>query len=306
MRRFCFILNPAARKGKGGRLYDFLKEKIEQHRLDAEIRITEGPGHATKIALASDASVQVAVGGDGTINEVANAIVATEKVLGVIPNGSGNDFVKSIGIPTDARRAFECILEGSTVAVDTATVRCLTEAGGNSPQRYFVNGVGIGFDAAVADRTRSIAYLGGFALYLVAVLQTLGRYRAPLFRVRTEREEIAGRKLLIAVGNGQCAGGGFYLTPSARVDDGVLDLCLIEDMSVPRILNLMPKVMKGRHAGVGGVYMTTARELHVEAPEPFYVHADGEIVGRAVHRVDVVIHQGSLRVISGERFRNAR
>lgn len=306
MNTYNFIVNPAARKGKGQKLYRTLTRWITETRLQAEIHLTSRPGDAEELAAASSATIQVAVGGDGTIQEVANGILGSEKTLAVIPNGSGNDFVKSIGIPINSRRAFECLLAGQGALIDTGAVTCWNGQSDSKPanviSRFFVNGVGIGFDAAVAERTQSIKYFGGFALYLTAVLHTLGRYRAPLFQIQTDTLVQRGKKLLIAVGNGRCAGGGFFLTPTARVDDGSLDVCMIDDLSVPRILAIMPKVMKGRHTASTGVQMTTMKKLHVQAQEKFYVHADGEIVGRQVNHVEVQLHKLSLRVIVGENF----
>ncbi len=305
MSSYCFIVNPVAGKGKAKKAIEVLQQEIGRRRLDAELRFTERQGDATALAAQARAPVVVAVGGDGTVNEVANGIAGTDKVLAVVPSGSGNDLVKSIGIPVEITGALDVLSEGHRTFIDAAVVRCSSSVRAgptcNSNSRYFVNGVGIGFDAAVAERTASIKYLGGFALYLVAVLQTLGKYSAPTFRVQLDGEVAEGKHLLIAIGNGRCAGGGFYLTPRAEIDDGSLDVCLIDDMSVPSILRLMPRVMKGTHDGYEGVRMTRTERITVEASEPFFVHADGEMVGRGVNRVDVEIRKGTLQVVVGER-----
>lgn len=305
---YCFIINPVAGKGKGRKAAEFLKNEIVARSLDAEIYFTNKRDDARVLAAQARAGVIVAVGGDGTVNEVVNGIVGTDKALAVVPSGSGNDLVKSIGVPADMSRALEVLREGRRAFIDVAVVRCSSSdhsgISGNLDERYFVNGVGIGFDAAVAERTTSIKYLGGFALYLMAVLQTLGRYSAPTFRIRLDAESIERKQLLIAIGNGRCAGGGFYLTPRAEIDDGALDVCLIDDMSVASILKLMPKVMKGKHDGFAGVRLTRTERISVEASEGFYVHADGEIVGRGVHNVDVEIRKRLLPVIVGEKLKH--
>jgi YegS/Rv2252/BmrU family lipid kinase len=304
---YCFIVNPAAGKGKAAKAVATLKQEIYRRSLSAEICLTERRGHARLLAERTQSPVVVAVGGDGTVNEIVNGITGTEKTLGIIPAGSGNDLVKSLDIPTDLSAALDAVQSSRGRLIDAAVVRCSSQepevVAGNSDRRYFVNGVGIGFDAAVAERTMSIKYLSGFALYLSAVFQTLGTYTAPNFRIWLDGEVTEGKHLLIAIGNGRCAGGGFYLTPNAAIDDGSLDVCLIEDRSVPSILRLMPRVMKGKHHESWGVRLTRAENIRVEADEPFYVHADGEVVGREVNNVEVSIHKQVLKVIVGEKFK---
>lgn len=300
MKKYSFIVNPHARHGKGGRLLERLVREVKTRRLNADILTTEHPGHATELAHTTSADIIVAVGGDGTINEVANGIIGTSKILGIVPNGSGNDLIKSIGIAGDMQRALDCILNNKVQAIDCATVSCSQDSAyGNSPKRYFVNGVGIGFDAAVAERTRQIKLLGGTALYMLAVFQTLGKYKAPRFSIEIDSAKTESRSLLIAIGNGRCAGGGFYLTPKAKVDDGMLDVCMIESISIPNILRIMPKVMQGKHETSKHVVMQRGKQIAVRASAPFFVHADGEVVGRNVTGVDVCIHEQALRIIVG-------
>lgn len=280
-----------------------LKKQLSERKEYFEIHFTEGPGHATELARSATTRIVAAVGGDGTVNEVANGLIGTEKTLGIIPAGSGNDFVKSLGIQADYASAVEKLLVGKAKRIDCASVRCERRGPngtlGNPTERFFVNGVGIGFDAAVAERTTRMHWLSGTMLYLAAVFQTLGKYQSPDFHIKLDTVSFASRNLLIAIGNGSCAGGGFYLTPDARLDDGSLDVCLIEEMSVPGILMLMPKVMKGRHARVRGVQMRRAESIVVQAPQPFFVHADGEMVGREINNVEIQIHKLALNVIVG-------
>lgn len=298
MSAYTFILNPTAGRGAAARLLDPLRAELDGRGIDYELITTSRPGHATAAARLSKAPVIVAVGGDGTLNEVANGLSGPNRKMGIIPAGSGNDFIKSVGIPSKFHPALEILFNGKSRAVDLGTVSC-GEVSGNSPPRYFVNGVGIGFDAAVAARTREIKYLGGNALYILAVFQTLGKYVPPRFTLSMNGSTSHSRNLLIAIGNGRCVGGGFYLTPDAKVDDGLLDICMVDDKSIPQILTLMPKVLKGKHQNVKGVSFFREKGITVSAEEPFYVHADGEIVGTNVNRVDVGILPGQLSIIAG-------
>lgn len=289
-----------AGKGKGGKILQRLKYEIIKRQLDAEILISGKPGHATHLAAATTSEIVVAVGGDGTINEVANGIIGSSKVLGILPCGSGNDLIKSIGIPVDFPGAFEKLIHARITQIDCATVQCRIKNGGTAqPGRYFVNGVGIGFDAAVAERTTRAKYLSGMALYVFSVFQTLGKYTSPTFKITLDSSSKISKNLLIAIGNGRSAGGGFYLTPNAKIDDGYLDVCMIDEISVPEILAIMPKVMKGKHKSEKAVTMERAKTISVEGSEPFHVHADGEIVGRSVNSVKIAIIAKALRVITG-------
>ncbi|MEO8168393.1 MAG: diacylglycerol kinase family protein, partial [bacterium] len=204
--KYSFIVNPKAGNGRTEKLVARLTSEIAIHQLDAEILVSQKPGHAIELASLSKGEIVIAVGGDGTVNEVANGIVGSSKVLAIIPSGSGNDMIKSLAIPNDFRGAFDLLMDGKIISMDCATVQC-----GASPPRYFLNGAGVGFDAAVAQRSLGITYLNGTLRYVVAVLQTLGKYRAPAYTIRLDSKTSVSRNLLIAIGNGRCAGGGFYL-----------------------------------------------------------------------------------------------
>lgn len=305
MNRFTFIVNPTSGKGRGERFLKELHSELKNKRVSYEIVLTQGPGHATILARQANTDTVVAVGGDGTIQEVANGLVGSRKTLGIIPAGSGNDFVKSILISTRLGAAVNALLIGRTKWVDVGRVACSDNLSGasnsgNLEPRYFVNGVGIGFDAAVADTMNRIAYLSGKAVYLLAVLKTLGKYRSPLFTTTIDSAPTKSKNLLIAIGNGRCAGGGFYLTPDAVVDDGLLDVCMINEISIPNILRIMPQIMKANHTKHKDVTLARGKNILVSASEPFFVHADGEMVGKNVTEVHVSIKERMLQVITGE------
>jgi diacylglycerol kinase family enzyme len=167
----------------------------------------------------------------------------------------------------------------------------------HSSASLFVNGLGIGFDAAVAERTLHISYASGTLLYIIAVLQTLGRYVSPVYSVSVDGRITTSKNLLIAVGNGICAGGGFYLTPEAKIDDGLLDLCLIENVSSLGILKVMPSVMKGKHQGQSSVSFERGRQITISASAPISVHSDGEILGTDILGLEIRAIANALKVI---------
>ncbi len=304
MSKYTFIVNPAAGKGKVRKVLVALSRQLKRRAVPHILTITESAGQATELSKNSTSDVVVAVGGDGTVNEVANGLMGSDKVLGIIPSGSGNDLVKSLGISRKFDGALDALLAERTKRIDAATVECKRHSA-NAPdvsftRRFFVNGVGIGFDAAVANRTNEMKFLSGIAVYVLAVFQTLGKYKAPLFEMTFDGVESKARKLLIAIGNGTCAGGGFYLTPRAKVDDGLLDICLLDDFAIPSIMMIMPKVMRGAHESSRGVKMQRARRISINAEDPFFVHADGEIVGRDVNSVEIAVVPDALNVIVGD------
>ncbi len=293
MSKYTFVLNPKAGKGRAAKLHNRLAELIHDSGIDGSIFLTEYIGHAIEIARSADSEYVCAIGGDGTINECVNGIMGSPKVLGILPAGSGNDLIKSLSIPKELETAFNVLLSGRVRSIDIGEVLC------DGQGRHFINGVGIGFDAAVANRTKSIRHLTGTLLYLVAVLQTLGSYKSPKFTIRLDSLELCSHNLLIAIGNGRCAGGGFYLTPDALIDDGLLDVCMIREIPIRKILTIMPKVMKGTHTNDQNVSMHRVEGLTIHADRPFYVHADGEIVGEGVRSVNTRIIPQGIRIIGG-------
>lgn len=299
MSEYLFIVNPAAGQGSGRKAAERLSELLRQHAVVHTMVLTQRPGHAKELAQSANRRFVVAVGGDGTINEVSNALHNTDRVLGVIPTGSGNDFIKSAGIPNRIEDALDLILRGRIRRIDAGRV-CVGEPTNGSiqyaPARLFVNGVGVGFDAAVAYRTTQIRYLRGTALYLLAVLQTLGKFHPPHFKARVDGMSWDGRHLLIATGNGKCAGGGFYLTPAAEVDDGFLDVCAIGDVSVMKVLRLIPSVMKRKQIQDKQVKYLRAKMIELSSSDLFAVHADGEIVGQEVQEVKIEVLPGAIQI----------
>ncbi|HCV42052.1 MAG TPA: diacylglycerol kinase, partial [Bacteroidetes bacterium] len=239
------------------------------------------------------------VGGDGTIHEVLNGIMGTEKILGIIPIGSGNDFVKSVAVPARLNDAISVISRQVVRRIDVAKTQVWEHGKDGSTISYFINGVGVGFDAAVAEQTKHIRYATGTLLYLVAVLQTLRKYNSPIYSVEIDGWKNVARNLLIAVGNGVCVGGGFYLTPKAKMDDGLLDICLINEARTIDILKLMPAVMRGNHEGLHGVQFKTGTSISIESSHPISVHADGEMLGNEITRVKIDILPRALNVITG-------
>jgi YegS/Rv2252/BmrU family lipid kinase len=287
---FTVIINPVAGGGHGRTVGSRVVNELRARNIVPTVLETRVPGEATTFARGVDAGTVLAIGGDGTINEVVNGIRPGVR-FGVIPAGSGNDFIKAVGIPKNPQQALDIALDGKIRQVDVG--RYLSEG----VERQFVNGIGIGFDAAVAVKKSTIPFLGGTLVYVAAVFGTLGRFKAPSVTMTGDGISIERKLLLIAIGNGPCAGGGFYLTPQADASDGLLDVCCIDDVSVATILRLFPLVLFGKHTAKPQVAMYRAAELTVQCSLPVPVHADGEIIGTDVREMNITLRKKALPVI---------
>jgi len=298
--RYRVIVNPWAGRGAGQRLLPRMADLLAG--LHYDLVVTEYPRHATELAAAAATrggyDAVVAVGGDGTVLEVLNGLIGTEIPLAVLPIGSGNDFVKPLGIPRDLQAAALLLWDGRARRIDL----------GRTGSTYFGNGLGIGFDAQVANEARRLPRLAGLTLYLVALWRTAWRFRAPPMTISFDGRETRGRYLMANVANGRCLAANFWLAPQAEMDDGLFDLCLIRHMPLPLFFYHIPKVFKGKHTRLREVTMARARSVQVETAWPVPVHADGEILAEATTFLEVEIVPSALRVLCpapdcGERVR---
>jgi diacylglycerol kinase (ATP) len=272
------ILNPAANRGGAERQWAAAESVLRRAGTRYSIHRTRGQGHAVELAaqaVAEDWPAVVAVGGDGTIHEVANGLLRASNSsptppLGILPLGSGNDFVKLVDLPRgNGRLAAERLLRAQPRRVD---VGCMNG-------EIFTNGVGIGFDARVAAAAREVRWLRGMAIYAWALVQVLSRHSTPRMRVVLDGVEVVdGPLTLVTIGNGGCHGGGFWICPAARADDGLFDVCIAEAMTARGVLGFIPYVMRGKHIGRPGVTMHQARRVEISSDEPLPIHADGEII----------------------------
>ncbi len=297
------IFNPMAAGGRAARLEPALRACLADGAAKAGLEMewieTQTVGHAT--ALAQEAASQgcelvVAVGGDGTVNEVVNGLMRANNnhltTLGVIPTGSGNDFAWLAGIPLDPLAACRRLFDGRVQVVDVGHIR---EADGRA--RYFDNGCGVGFDAQVSVEAKRLKRLRGFWVYLVAVLKTLIlHHHAPRLRIHLDERELTRPTMMLTIGNGSRHGGGFLVTPRARLDDGWLEVCIAGKLSRLGMLLIIPRFIKGAHETHQQVEMARAQRVVVEAPVPQPIHLDGEIFATDARNFEVRIIPGALRV----------
>jgi YegS/Rv2252/BmrU family lipid kinase len=297
------ILNPWAGRGTAGERRPELEAAFQRARVPFEIVTTHARGGATELAwqgVEHGFGRIVAVGGDGTINEVVNGIKGAEAAgakraqLGIIPLGTGSDFIKSLdGVyANDIGGSVERIARGTARTVDLGRAQV-----GDDAPRWFVNAIGMGFDAQVAVESLKITRVKGFAVYLLAIIRALANYKAHPMTVEFDDRRVSKRLLFTAIGNGRAQGGGFLLTPESKIDDGLLDLCLVDNLRLDEIIRYLPKVLEGTHTTLRVVTMGRARQIRITCSAPMPVQADGEILATDARLVSVELVPGALEVL---------
>jgi YegS/Rv2252/BmrU family lipid kinase len=285
MPRAKVIINPVAGASSTRRKWPRISRLLKHIGLSFDYEYTEGVGHAIELArvAASDGyRYLVAVGGDGTVNEVANGILrstnASSTSLGVISTGTGSDFARSMGLPRHYLNACSALTHGQKALIDVGIVEYQHK--GQTQQRYFVNAAGIGFDAAVVESTERLPKLfGGTVPYVFGLLRTLIGYRNTSVVVRIGDKVERTRVVTVAVANGSYFGGGMHVAPDASLNDCLFDVMIVRDMGKFELLRAFPRVYKGTHVTHPKVVMGKAAEVTVESPERILVHADGELLG---------------------------
>jgi diacylglycerol kinase (ATP) len=278
------IVNPVAGAYSTRRKWPHINNRLRDIGLSFDYEYTEDVGHATELArAAANEGYQniVAVGGDGTVHEVANGILSSNSsdiALGVISTGTGSDFIRSIGLPRNYDSACSCLIGQRRLLIDVGVVEY--QCKGQTLRRFFVNAAGVGFDASVVEATeRFPKYLGGTIPYLAGLFRCLFGYRNKPVKLCLEDKVEAMRILAVVVANGCYLGGGMYVAPEARLNDGLLDVVTISDIGKFDLIKSLPMVYKGTHGKHSKVSMGKAATITVESSEWVLVHADGELLG---------------------------
>lgn len=286
---WALIVNPTAGTGYSLEVTERLEGILKSRREEYRIFRTERPGHATEIAadLSGKAEVKavVSVGGDGTAGEVAAGLTGTGKPMGIIPAGTGNDFIKSAGIPNDPEKALEVLLNGEPMATDTGTVN----------DQLFLNVCGTGFDVTVLDYAESEKQKHrGLTPYLLGLLKAIFHYRNLHLKVQADDFSTEGEYLVCSVANGRFIGGGIPICPAAETDDGKLNLVLISSRHRWQIPFYLPGLMMSRALRFRITTHLKTNTVRIEG-ENLRINIDGEI--RPMSRAEFRIRPGSLLLI---------
>jgi len=277
---------------------DRIREALEKAGVTGTIVETQFAGHGVTLAeeaAADGAEGVVAIGGDGTVNEVVNGLLrvpeAKRPAFGVVPDGTGNDFGFLLGLrPGDLDGAARVLAAGATRVLDAGEVN----------GRFFANNVGLGFDGSVAEAAAKVRYLKGFAAYLWSVFTVLRTWENFTLTLTADGRTIVGRAFLAAVANGPRSGGGFLLAPEAKPDDGLFDVCRIGDLGKGEALRNLPKAIDGSHVGLPWATILRAREVVLASDRPLTAHVDGNLATGVAHPEPLRIRMlpRALRVIA--------
>jgi diacylglycerol kinase (ATP) len=299
------IVNPAARNGAVGRSWDTLAGRLSALGIDAETRRTERPGHATELVragLREGPRLVVAVGGDGTVNEVVNGFydgddaIAAGSELAVIPIGTGRDGVRTYGISGKPEKAIALLADGATRTIDLGRATYTSHAG-TEESRLFLNIASCGLSGAVAERAnRTSKRLGGTPAFLWATIATFAGWKNIPFTVTLdgERRELVANNTIVA--NGRYFGGGMHIAPDARPDDGELDAIIFGDVGRLDLALNMHRLYRGTILRHPKASHRLARAISVETARPLPIEIDGEQPGVTPVRFEVVPAALRLRV----------
>lgn len=297
------IVNPRSGGGRTGERWPAIAARLEALGLAHEVRFTTRPGEGEALAAAAlreGADLVVAVGGDGTVHEVASGFFDGEAPfrpdarLGVIPAGSGSDFVKTLGLPADPLAAAARLVEGAPKAIDATRV-VFRGADGREARRWSVNIASLGMPAAVLEKMAGLpGWVHGQARYALGSVLAIVDLRP--FAIDWRVDGVAQppkRALFVAVGNACYFGAGMHVMPHAVQDDGWLDAVVIEERPVWEVLNGFPRLYNGTHLELPMASTVRGRRIEIDADAP--VEIDGEIAGRGPATFEVA--PGALRVM---------
>jgi YegS/Rv2252/BmrU family lipid kinase len=284
----CIIVNPVAGHGKAKKSVPLIENLLK----DSQFLYTNAPGHATVLAreaaLSGKYDAVVAMGGDGTVSEVAAGLRDTNIPLGILPAGTGNDTCRGYGIEMELKKAAEVLRTGIVRGVDILKVN----------GRIYLNIISAGFDAHVVQAGQRYKSLGSIS-YAIGVYAALAHYRYTDLHLTMDGDTRHQQYYLVATGCGTHYGGGMKVLPAADPCDGWLDVCAIDPVSVGIVLRLLPKFIKGQHGQFNFVHFFKARHVIYEAPDGqpgFDYNADGEIHTNE-RRVEITIIPAGQQVI---------
>ncbi len=287
------VLNPASGRGKGRILKPNIRAHFARVGFNIEIVESQQPGDIKRLVAECyrRACPRVIIaGGDGTIFEAVNGVLQSDNPipLGIIPIGTGNDFVKAVGIPEQWAFACDRIIHGSPKLVDLGRCNGL----------YFANGVGIGLDAQIAAIAKRINLVTGKGIYKLATLVQLFRgIQTPRVNIEIDGTTYIQDVTLVAVANGTCFGGSFKIAPKSSVDDGEFDVVIADPVDRFKALRLLPKIRRGRHVDLPEVQYLNAKRVVISAEQPLPVQLDGELIDKNVNRYEIEIMPRRLNVI---------
>ena len=289
--RYFFIVNLIAGQGRCKELFPRIKVELDRRRVDYDLHFTNEPMEAIDVAkMGIDAGFShiVAMGGDGTVNEVVNGLLGSDATLAVIPAGTGNDFIRMLGIPSNPMQAIDIVLNGVPRTIDLGRI---------DKDRCFINGLGIGLDAQVARDVLAMQRLRGAPAYLTAAFKEIFHFDAFPVTLTMSTEQLDLTCLSVGIANGIFAGGGFRLAPRADISDGLIDISAVGDYPKVERLFRLPRVRAGKHTGWRKTTYRQEREVTISSPKKLMAHVDGELYRLPADTFTVKAVPQALRVL---------
>lgn len=295
LERVGVLANPTARGGRGASLADSLPRLLRAagHDVHALSAASLAEGHAAARAAIDAGTIDVLLvaGGDGMVHVGANLCAGTSVPIAVCASGSGNDNARSLGLPIrDAPAAVALLRSGQTRRYDVGRRR----AGGDGSRHTWLGVLSAGFDSIVNERANRWRWPRGPMRYNLAMLRELAVFRPIPYRVEVDGQGVDTRAMLVAVGNGPAFGGGMQILPGAVMDDGLLDILILHEVSIPTFLRVFPSVFSGRHVTHPAVQILRGRQVRLEA-RGITAYADGERFGALP--LDLHVAPGALHVV---------
>lgn len=296
------IVNARAGRGVVSKNLAEICENLDKRELAYQIRMTDGPGHATHIAretVGKGDRFLVAVGGDGTIHEVVNGMIENDKainpeaVLGVVAAGTGCDFIKTFGIPPSPSHAVAHLDGDESFPIDIGKVTY--QQAGETVVRYFANIAEVGLGAAVVARAERLPRWLGPTVYFFAFWMSISGHKMTNVKVDLVDRTYEGGMNNLVVANGQFFGGGMKIAPKAAPTDGLLDV-QIEHARKREAIAIMPKVYKGQHIPHPDIFEAKRVRLSVETERPLPIEADGEVLGETPATFELLKEAINLKV----------
>lgn len=269
------ICNPTAGNGRGRKIGQEIEKRLLEQHYACHLEMTKAPGHATELAYAaaqSGAETVLAIGGDGTAVEVARGLIGTPAALGVIPAGTGNDFIKTLGLPKDPLAALDFVLAHPARDTDVGDVN----------GRLFLNEIGTGFDVTVLNfAQKAKRFCRGLLPYLYGVIRTLFHFRGIQLSYAMDGGEMVTKDVfVIAVANGGVIGGGIPIAPEAQADDGLLDVVVVNKICSRNLPARLIGLMRGKILSFPETQFIRAKKVFFSA-DKMRVNIDGEVTDEA-------------------------
>ena len=305
-KRILLIANPASGQHRGERRLAQASKRLASLGHAVTGTLTESAGHATRLAKsnAPDFEIIAALGGDGTVNEVANGLMAVEPgerpALATLPVGTGNDVALTYGL-AHFESAIDALANGSTRTLDVIRVQLMRD--GKSVTRHALLFVAAGFAAEVIRKTgpRVKRIFGRRFSYSVGLFRALASFRAPEFSVKWDGGERSGRMFQVCAGNTEFAAGGVMrISPGARPDDGLLNISLVDALGRLQIVRRFPSILSGRYVEDERVDYFTGKRLEIDAVPPAELQADGDIIGTTPATIELL--PGALQLVVQDQF----